>query len=120
MPVFPAPLGHRCQRAGVTLLCRYLPHHVPALSRLSPNVAEAEKGERCPIRVRVVLAIWSFEAEINEACLVGMQRELVPSKTLAQNVEDPLRVAEVCERHHSIVGEPDKGTFPLQARLHLV
>jgi hypothetical protein len=26
----------------------------------------------------------------------------------------------LCERHHSIVGEPDKGTFPLETRLHLV
>jgi len=41
MPVLPTPLGHRCQRAGITLLCRYLPHHVLALPRLSPHVAEA-------------------------------------------------------------------------------
>jgi hypothetical protein len=31
MSVFPAPVRHRCQRAGVTLLSRYLPHHVLAL-----------------------------------------------------------------------------------------
>src|SRR5262249_43005463 len=31
---------NRRQRAGVTLLCRYLPHHVLTLPRLSPNVAE--------------------------------------------------------------------------------
>src|SRR5262249_29399523 len=48
MPVRPAPVLHRRQRAGVTLICRYLPHHVLTLPRLSPNVAEAEEDERCP------------------------------------------------------------------------
>ena len=84
MSVCPTPVADRRQRAGVTLLCRYLPHHVLSLPRLSPNVAEAEERERCPIRVRVVLATWSIAAEIDKACLVGMERELVPSKTLAQ------------------------------------
>ena len=73
MSVCPTPIADRRQRAGVTLLCRYLPHHVLTLPRLSPNVAEAEEGERCPIRVRVVLAIWSVAAEIDKACLVGME-----------------------------------------------
>src|SRR5499427_4382433 len=120
MSVCPTPVGDRRQRAGVTLLGRYLPHHVLTLSRLSPNVAEAEEGERCPIRVRVVLAIWSVAAEIDEACLVGMERELVPSETLAQNVQNPLGVLEVRERHHGVVGESDKGTSPLEPRFHLV
>src|SRR5262249_6559532 len=97
VPVRPAPVLHRRQRAGVTLLGRYLPHHVLTLPRLSPNVAEAEKGERCPLRVRVVLAIWSVAAEIDEARLAGMERELVPSKTLAQYVQ-------VRERHHGSSG----------------
>ena len=57
VPVFPAPVANRRQRAGVTLLCRYLPHDVLALSRLSPDVAEAEEGERRPIRFRVVFSI---------------------------------------------------------------
>src|SRR5262245_3234634 len=120
MSVCPTPVGDRRQRAGVTLLCRYLPHHVLALPRLSPHVAEAEEGERCPIRVQVVLAIWSVAAEIDEARLVGMQRELVPSKTLAQNVQDPLGILEVRKRHHGVVGESDKGTFSTQAWFHLI
>ena len=66
MSVYPTPVGDCRQRAGVTLLGRYLPHHVLALPRLSPNVAEAEKGERRPIRIRMVLAIWSVAAEIDE------------------------------------------------------
>src|SRR5215472_2078760 len=120
MSVCPTPVGNRRQRAGVTLLCRYLPHHVLTLPRLSPNVAEAEKGERCPIRVRVVLAIWPVAAEIDEARLVGMERELVPSETLAQYIQNPLGILEVRERHHGVVGEPGKGTFPLKPRFHLV
>src|SRR5215472_19091635 len=120
MPVIPAPVRNRRQRAGVTLLCRYLPHHVLTLPRLSPNVAEAEEGERCPIRVRVVLAIWSVAAEVDKACLVGMERELVPSETLAQYIQNPLGILEVRERHHGIVSESDKGTSPLEPRFNLV
>src|SRR5215471_10090058 len=115
MSVYPTPVSDRRQRAGITLLCRYLPHHVLTLPRLSPNVAEAEEDERCPARVRVVLAIWSVAAEIDEARLVGMERELVPCETLAQNFQNPLGILEVRERHHGIVGESDKGTFPLEA-----
>ena len=63
---------------------------------------------------------WSFEAEVDEARLVGMERKLVPSETLAQNAENPLGVEEVLKRHHGIVGVPDKGTSPLKAWLHLV
>jgi hypothetical protein len=83
-------------------------------------VAEAEKGERCPTRVRVVLAIWSVAAEIDETRLVGVERELVPSETLAQNIQNPLGILEVRERHHGIVGESDKGTSPLEPRFNLV
>ena len=85
VPVFPAPLADRRQRAGVTALRRYLPHHVLAVLRLAPYVAEAEKGERRAIRFRMSFPIWSFEAEVDEARLVGMERKLVPSETLAQN-----------------------------------
>src|SRR5262249_39972235 len=111
----PAPVPPGRQRAGVTLICRYLPHHVLTLPRLSPNVAEAEEDERCPARVRVVLAIWSVAAEIDEARLVGMERELVPCETLAQNFQNPLGILEVRARHHGIVDVSDKGTFPLEA-----
>ena len=60
----------------------------------------------------MVRAVWSVPAEVDEACLVGMERELVPSKTLAQNVQNPLGILEIRERHYGIVGETDKGTFP--------
>jgi hypothetical protein len=85
MAVCPTPGANCRQRAGVTLLGRYLPHHVLALARLSPHVAEAEKGERRTLRYRMVFSLWSPAAEVDEARLVGMERELVPRKSLAQN-----------------------------------
>src|SRR6516225_5097077 len=90
------------------------------LPRLSPYVAEAKKGERGTIRARVAGRIWSIAAEVDEACLVGMELELVPSKTLAQYIQNPLGILEVRERHYGVVGETDKSTFPLEPRLHLV
>ena len=120
VPIFPAPLADRRQRAGVTALCRYLAHDGLAFLRLAPYVAEAEKGERRAIRFRMCFPIRSFEAEVDEARLVGMERKLVPSETLAQNAEDPLGVEEVLKRHHGIVGESDKGASPLEPRFHLV
>jgi hypothetical protein len=68
----------------------------------------------------MVLAVWSVAAEVDEACLVGVELELVPSKTLAQNIQNPLGILEVRERHDGIVGESDKGTFPLQTWFHHV
>ena len=66
VPVFPAPLADHRERAGVTILCRYLPHHVLAVPRLAPYVAEAEEGERRAIRFRMSCPIWSFEAEVDD------------------------------------------------------
>jgi hypothetical protein len=83
-------------------------------------VAKAEKGERCPIRVRVVLAAWSVAAEVDEARLVGVERKLVPCETLAQNSQNPLGILVIRECHDGIVGEPGKGTAPLESRFHLV
>jgi hypothetical protein len=73
--IFPAPLAGRRQRAGVTVLRRYLAHDVLAVLRLAPYVAEAEKGERRAIRFRMRFPIGSFEAEVDEARLVGMERK---------------------------------------------
>src|SRR6202521_662142 len=44
MPVDPTPSRNRRQRAGVTVLCRYLPPHILACPRLAPDVGEAEEG----------------------------------------------------------------------------
>jgi hypothetical protein len=49
-----------------------------------------------------------------------MERELVPSKTLAQNVQNPLGILEIRKRHDDVFGETDKGTFPLKAWFHLI
>src|SRR6266568_2030 len=119
MPVVPTPVRHRRQRSGVTVLRRYLSHHVLACPRLGPDVGEAEEGERGTIRLRMVSPIWSVVAEINEARLVGMECESISSKALAQYAEDPLGVGEILERHHGIIGEPNKGTSSLETWPHL-
>src|ERR1700692_4568323 len=110
MPVAPTPVRNRRQRAGETVLCRYLPHHILACPRLAPDVGEAEEGERGTIRLRMVSPIWSAVAEIDEARLVGMECESMPCKALTQNAEDPLGIEEVLERQHGIVSEANKGT----------
>src|ERR1700674_2494438 len=73
MPVDPTPRRNRRQRSGVTILCRYLPHHILSRPRLGPDVGKAEEGERGTIRLRMVSPIWPVVAEINEARLVGME-----------------------------------------------
>src|SRR6516225_4180697 len=65
------------------------PAHAVGVLRLAPYVAEAEKGERRAIRFRMSFPIGSFEAEVDEARLVGMELKLVPTEALAQNAEDP-------------------------------
>jgi hypothetical protein len=105
MPVDPTPSRNRRQRAGVTVLCRHLPHHILACPRLAPDVGEAEEGERGTIRLRMVSPIWSVVAEIDEARLVGMECESIPYKTLTQNTKDPLGIEEFLERHHGIISE---------------
>ena len=72
MPVGPAPVLDRGQRAGKTALGRGLPHHVLAIPRLSPRVGEAEEVER------LCLAVWwrpamMLRTEVDEARLVRMQ-----------------------------------------------
>src|ERR1700738_4126389 len=83
MSVAPTPVRNRCQRSGVTVLCRYLSHHILACPRLAPNVGKAKEGERGTIRLRMVSPIWSGVAEIDEARLVGMERKPIPCKSLA-------------------------------------
>src|ERR1700686_2804535 len=119
MPFAPRPVRNRRQRAGETVLCRYLPPHILACPRLAPDVGEAEEGERATIRLRMVSPIWSVVAEIDEARLVGMECESVPCKAFTQNAKDPLGIEEVRERQHGIVSEADKGTSPLETWAHL-
>jgi hypothetical protein len=68
----------------------------------------------------VVLTIWSVTTEVDEARLVGMEREPVPSKPLVQDIQNPLGILEIRKRHDGVVGESDKGTFSLEAWFHLI
>src|SRR6202162_2262231 len=45
MPVGPTPICNRRQRAGVTALGRYLPHHILACPRLAPRVGVSRPAE---------------------------------------------------------------------------
>ena len=47
-----------------------------------------------------------------------MECESISCKTLAQYAEDPLGIEELLERHHGIIGEPNKGTSPLEPWTH--
>src|SRR3981189_3780533 len=84
--VVPAPIVDSCQRAGKAVLRRRLPHHVLALLRLHPRVGEAEKVERWFLAawLRATATLWP---EVEEAGLVGMEREPVPFKPLPQHFQ---------------------------------
>ena len=75
------------------------------------------KREICtsgPIRLRMSLPICPGVAEIDEARLVGMKRQPIPRKSLAQDAENPLGIENILECHDGIVSEADKGTSPLE------
>jgi len=75
-------------------------------------VGEAKEVERGSSRVRVACAFCPPWAEVDEACLVGMEHEPKPRQTLAQNRQDTFGVVKIVERHDRIISEPDKGAIP--------
>jgi hypothetical protein len=40
-----------------------------------------------------------------------MERELVPRKTLAQYIQNPLGILKVCERHHGVISKMIDGSL---------
>ena len=112
MPVGPAPLVHRGQCTRIAALGGDLPQYGLAIPRLAPDMGQAEEVERGTIRLGRVHSIWSSDAEVDEACLVGVEREPVPRKTLAQHGQDPCGILEMLEGHHQVIGVPDQGTSP--------
>ena len=86
MPIGSAPVLDRGQRAGKAAFGRGLPHHVLAIPRLSPDVGEAEEVERRVLAV-CMRATVALRAEVDEARLVGMQREPKPSKAFLQHFQ---------------------------------
>src|SRR5208283_3278670 len=97
VPVFPTPVAHRGHCTGEAALGRDLPDHVLAVPRPSPDMGQAEEVEGGPIRFRMTRGLCRLWAEIDEACLVGMEREPKSSKTLAQDCQDALGVDDVVE-----------------------
>ncbi len=64
-------------------------------------------------------APFPLRAEVDDPCLVRMEREPKPGKTLAQHGQDALGVDDIVERHERVVGEPDKGAIPFETRPYL-
>src|SRR5947208_13885387 len=89
MPVDPTPSRHRRQPSGVTVLRRYLSHHIVTCPRLPPNVGKAEEGERRAIRLRMSRPSCIGVAEMAETRLVGMERKSIPCRSLSQYAEHP-------------------------------
>ena len=85
MQIVPTPVAYRSQRASEATLRCALAYHTLSLPRLDPDMGKAKEVEGGPTRRRVGLAIGPLETEIDEACLVLMQRKAVSCKTLAQN-----------------------------------
>src|SRR5215471_719227 len=96
------PLVDCCQRAGQAVLRRRLSHHVLASARLPPRVGEAEEVERwfAASRLRAATPPWP---EVDEARLVGMEREPVPTKPLAQHLQHAFGIAAALKGHHEVI-----------------
>jgi len=120
MPIASAPLAHCRQRPRVTIFGRDLPHPIHASLRLSPDVGKTQKVERGAARIRMACALRSIDAKVDEVRLVGVERESVPCKPLAQHIHDPLGIFENLERHHAVIGVPHEDTVPLQTRPHVL
>ncbi len=73
--VFPAPVAHRGHRTGEPAFGRDPPNHGLAVPRPAPDMGQAEEVERGPIRLRMACALLSRWSEIDEAGLVGVERE---------------------------------------------
>src|SRR3954471_10322580 len=82
-------------------------------------MGEAKKIERGAIRRWMVRSVWSVGTEVDEACLVGMEHQPVPLKTLAQDSQDPLGLLAMPEPPDEVLSVPDQSTSPLQAPPHL-
>ena len=63
-------------------------------------------------------ALSSLWAEVDEARLVGVEGESIPSEALAKDRQHPFGVIDVVERHQRVVGEPDNDALPSQTRFH--
>lgn len=82
MPVFPAPVAGRSQRTGKTAFGLDLQNHVLASARPSPHVGQAEKVKVGPICCRMPCDLRPSRAKVDKTCLVRVEREPEPAKTL--------------------------------------
>ena len=116
--IAPAPIRDRGERTPVTILRRHLSHKGLAFQRPPPDVGEAEKVERRARRLR--MPAWrALDPEVHQPRLGRVEREPVPTKTLAQDGEEASRGQEVLEGRNQVVGVPDQQTVPLKAWFRL-
>ena len=134
MQIVSAPAAYRGQRASETTLRCALAYHTLSLPRLDPDMGKAKEVEGGPTRRRVGLAIGPLEAEIDEACLVRMQRKPVPStvrssvspgppleeKLIIASPLRPVTEVRVCAELFLLSSSPASVALPRCARCSLL
>src|SRR5271166_4080577 len=80
-------------------------------------MGQAEKLEVGPIRLRMACALRHLWAEIDEACLVGMEREPTSRKTLAQDRQHAFGVDDIVERYDASLANWARVLSPLRRGL---
>ena len=85
---------------------RLAQHRIPPRPRLAAHVREAEEveGLRFPVATASPMAV-GMPAELDEACLVGMQRQSESRETLAQLAEEAFGVLVMLESDDEIIRE---------------
>src|SRR3954463_967645 len=64
---------------------------------------------------RALSLLW---AEVDEARLIGVEGQSIPSEALAQDRQHAFGIIDIIERHQRVISVPDKDAFPSQTRFH--
>jgi len=115
VPVFPAPVTHRCQRTSKAAFGRDLHHHVFSSARPSPHEGQAEKVEVGAIRLRMPCALRPSRAKVDEARSVSPYR---PSR-LPRTARTRWASTMLSNAIIAIVSIAGNGAAPTQPRPHL-
>src|SRR6185369_4570300 len=81
-------------------------------------MSEAKEVKRWLLAISMH-ATWTLGPEVDEARLVGMQREPKPSKPFSKQLQHPFGIVVVLEGQYEVIGKPNQGTLTLQVRPHL-
>src|SRR3954454_7961538 len=83
MAVFPAPGSNCSHRAGKPVFGGHLPNHVLTIPRTPPVMSYDKDDEAVHISFRMARALSLLWAEVDEARLIGVERQSIPSESLA-------------------------------------